>query len=67
MSLEYRSASSNINFHGASDWEPWDHAEDTAEDIEIALCEGGRIPDGLEMVLDFSGFEWSVETRETSA
>ena len=65
MKLEYRicwSASSNVTFHGHSEWEEWDDDEATEDDIYTAL-ENGGISDGLEMALIYSGFEWSIEVR----
>lgn len=64
--MEYRltwAASSNINFHGATDWEEWDDPDASEKDIYTALEDGGHISDGLEMVLQASGFEWNVEVR----
>lgn len=69
MSLEYRltwSASSNISFHGETDWEPVE-SDETREDAAKALIEGGSLPQGLEEVLDASGFAWDVEFRESTA
>lgn len=67
MSSEYRvcwSASSNISFHGATDWEAWG-SDDSADEIEDALNVGsGTIPEGLSIALDASGFEWWAEVRE---
>lgn len=66
--IEYRvcwSASSNISFHGHGDWQEANEGE-TAEEIEESLNGSGPIPEGLAMVLEESGFEWWVETREGS-
>lgn len=73
MALEYRvcwSASSNIGFKGASDWEKAFDEDITADELEDDLGEalGGRtsIPESLEIALEASGFEWWVETREAA-
>lgn len=69
MAIEYRltwSASSNINFHGESDWTEWEDEEATAEQVEDALY-AGTVPDGLGEVLEVSGFSWNVETRESGS
>lgn len=66
--MRYRvawSASSNISFHGSSDWEDWDDPEATSSEIEEALTESkGGIADGFDLVLDASGFEWWVEVED---
>lgn len=66
--LEYRvcwEASSNINFHGCTDWQPWDgDPEDSHDDIEEQLFKGGGVCEGLEEAIEGSGFGWRVETRE---
>ena len=67
--IEYRigwSASSNASFRGLSDWEPWDDEDAMGEDVELALSKASAIPEGLEMALEYCGFEWWVETRETA-
>lgn len=69
---EYRicwSASSNINFRGNTDWSVWEDEEDDAIAIENSLTEsnGSGISPGMEEALDASGFEWWVETRETTS
>lgn len=68
--IEYRvcwSASSNISFRGATDWETAEDWGETAEEVETALNDTkGGTPEGLEIALDRSGFEWWVETREAS-
>jgi hypothetical protein len=70
--IEYRicwSASSNISFRGHGDWWPANEGE-SAEDVEKALngvAGGIRLPDGLEMALEGSGFDWWVETREVES
>lgn len=64
--IEYRlcwSASSNISFRGETDWEPWSEGGTTAE-VEDALYSGRQECEGLNEVLEASGFEWWVETRE---
>lgn len=66
--IEYRlcwSASSNINFRGETDWAPWDEEDDTAEDVDRTMNSGRVDCLGLEEVLNASGFEWWVETRES--
>jgi hypothetical protein len=67
--MEYRlgwSASSNISFRGETEWTAWNEPEDDSAAIEDALTKGsGSLGDGLEIVLQESGFEWWVETRET--
>jgi hypothetical protein len=69
--IEYRvcwSASSNITFRGATEWEPWEDEDATVKDVEDALyLGGGGAIEGLSMALEASGFEWWVETREASA
>lgn len=73
--FEYRvryCASSNISFHNEFDpWEPWDGDEDSAGAIEASLNDmhGQRwnTPDGFEIALERSGFEWWVEVREAEA
>ena len=66
--IEFRvgwGASSNISFRGYSDWEPWEEDEATAEQVEDALYEAyGQLAYGLDLALEYSGFEWWVETRE---
>lgn len=60
--IEYRicwAASSNASFRGKSDWEEANEGE-TADEVEVALCN----TDGLDMALNYSGFEWWIETRE---
>jgi hypothetical protein len=58
------SASSNITFHSATDWDEWDEPDMSAEDVEERLCAvTGAIPLGLEEALEASGFEWWVETK----
>lgn len=66
--IEYRicwSASSNIAFHGATDWEEWGDEGDPEE--VLMECEDGsrqyNAPPGLDIALEASGFEWYVETR----
>lgn len=77
MAIEYRvcwSASSNISFHGKSDWQPWeDDDEATGDEVERWVSEksmdghiGFQVPEGLETALEASGFEWNVETREAA-
>lgn len=65
--LEYRicwAASSNAQFKGQSDWE-FANDDETAEEVEDALSRShGGIPEGLDIALNGSGFEWWVETRE---
>jgi hypothetical protein len=75
--IEFRvcwSASSNISFHGESDWEPWDDDEATEKEVERWVSEksmdghiGFQVPWGLDTALDVSGFDWWVETREAEA
>jgi hypothetical protein len=65
--LEYRigwNASSNASFRGASDWTPANEGE-TRADIENALYAGSQDCEGLGMALEYSGFDWWVETRES--
>ncbi len=68
--MEYRlrwSATSNISFCGETEWTAWDEPEDDSAAIEDALIKGsGSLADGLEIVLQESGFEWWVETREAN-
>ncbi len=78
MAIEYRvcwSASSNISFHGATDWQTWEqfYEEDepaptlkTVEESFDGPLDGGHValPFGLEQALEASGFDWHVETRE---
>lgn len=70
MAIEYRftwSASTNITFRGESDWQAWwGDDEMTASEVEDALY-AGTTPEGLGEVLEYSGFEWSAETREASS
>jgi len=65
--IEYRvcwNASSNASFRGASDWESWQDEDATHGEVIDALEVGAfKVPAGLEMALDQSGFEWFVETR----
>ena len=76
--IEWRvcwNASSNASFHGQTDWEAWDGPEDNQEDVrdavEIKTFDGRKVPGlnsmAFESVLEASGFEWYVETREVSA
>jgi hypothetical protein len=74
MSIEYRicwAASSNARFRGHDDWNPWDDEDATGDEVEDALSSTRNghmnLPDGLEMALEGSGFEWWVETREATA
>ena len=65
--IEYRicwSAGSNISFKGATDWNEYGGFEETPDEIEAEMCNGGQIPQGLEEALEVSGFEWWIETRE---
>jgi hypothetical protein len=57
-------ASTNASFRGASDWEriPEDMDADTWEQ---ELSRGGSVSEGLEAALEWSGFEWWVETQES--
>lgn len=70
MAVEYRicwTASSNISFRGATPWRDGADWGEDAEEIEDALDSlTGDLPEGLQMALDASGFEWRVETRETN-
>jgi hypothetical protein len=62
------SASSNISFHGQTNWQDGADWGDDAEEIEDSLDSlTGDLPPGLEMAIDASGFEWSVETREAGS
>lgn len=67
--LEYRvcwAASSNGRFRGETDWAPAAEGE-SAEDLEASLSSSaGGIPEGLDLALNGSGFEWWVETREAA-
>jgi len=67
MAVEFRvcwSASSNISFHGSSEWEEWDDEDATASEVRDALERGAVHCDGLQMVIERSGLDWHVETRE---
>ena len=67
--IQYRitwGASSNISFHGETDWKDWYDEDATAVQVEKSLCAGKMTIDGLEEALNASGFEWLVETREVS-
>lgn len=69
MSVEYRvrwAASSNASFQGATDWLPWEEEGDPDSGLE-GVATRLVLPDGLEMALEASGFEWWVETREAQA
>lgn len=72
QTIEYRirwSASSNITFNGATDWELFDLTDAAnAEEVEDYFNQTqGRYstPEGFEIALEASGFEWWVETRES--
>lgn len=71
--IEYRlcwNASTNISFEGASDWAEWGGFEETEEEVQNAASSVTgtmNIPQGLEEVLEASGFEWWVETRVAAA
>lgn len=70
MTVEYRvryEAGSNISFHNAYDeWEPWHDETATAEEVKKDLTGGAiTIPQGLEIALERSGFDWWVEPRES--
>lgn len=70
MAVEYRvcwTASSNISFRGATPWRDGADWGEDAEEIEDALSGGALAIEGLEIALDASGFEWTVETRETNS
>lgn len=61
--IEFRigwSASSNVSFHGHTDWTEWDGLD---SDVESALCNGTLTIEGLEQALEASGFDWWIETR----
>lgn len=66
--IEYRifwSASSNITFHGKSDWAPWWGFEETVAEVEQAIETSGGCPSPLlEGALEGSGFECWCEVRE---
>lgn len=68
MSYEYRvkwAATTNISFHGATDWKEWDGDEEAApKEIEDYLYTGVALPPALEEALEESGFDWTVEIRE---
>jgi hypothetical protein len=56
-------ASSNITFHGATEWEPWwGDPDDDHDAIEEELIKG-EVSEGQRLALEGSGFEWNVETR----
>lgn len=59
-------AFSNVNFRGATDWEVWDGDGDPEEVLSAPEMpnESLNMPAGLEEVLQASGFEWDIETRE---
>lgn len=73
--MEYRiywNASSNISFHGATDWQEWENEDETDEEIQDVMHNksdygsidaANNFPTGLEIALEASGFEWWVETR----
>jgi hypothetical protein len=68
--LEFRitwSATSNISFHGATPWKDGEDWGEDAEEIEDALDSlTGDLPEGLQMAIEASGFEWNVETQEVT-
>lgn len=60
-------ASTNASFQGAGEWRS---VEDdyglsmTPSEIEEDLSrQHGALPEGLEIAIEASGFEWRVETR----
>lgn len=64
---------SNISFHNDHDheWNDWEGDEDaTPEEIEKSLYDNPdptsptNLPDGLDIALNESGFEWWVVVRE---
>lgn len=60
-------ALSNASFRGASDWEPWEGYEETLEEVEFALYDGHNVSSiALDLVYQYSGFEWWAEVREVS-
>lgn len=69
--IEYRicwAASSNVSFHGESDWAEWDGFEKTPDEVLDTLnkpdgANRSALPVGLEEALECSGFEWWAETR----
>ena len=72
--IEWRvcwSASSNITFHGETDWEEADDGEtedEVRERLENQTFDGakpGPICAAMDAALEASGFEWYVETRES--
>lgn len=70
--IKYRicwNASSNISFHGETEWFEWEGDEgDSEEDIKDSLNrDGGGLPEGLSMALEACGFEWWVETQGADA
>lgn len=68
--MEYRicwSATSNISFHGSTDWEPWGGDETTDGEIQDSLVAGStQLSEGLGIAIEASGFEWWVETRKST-
>lgn len=69
--IEYRvcwSASSNITFHGATEWEAWEDEDATANQIAEEMEAGsGGAPRLLAEVLEEAGLEYWLETRETES
>ena len=66
--FEYRvcwSASSNINFRGATEWQEWwGIDEQTPAEVESTLCDfTGTSPPALDEMIDASGLDWHVEVR----
>lgn len=64
---EYRlrwSASSNITFHGESDWIEWGPAASVGEVMDDLFdAKPLGLPPGLEGALECSGFEWDCDVR----
>ncbi|HEU4706905.1 MAG TPA: hypothetical protein VFS64_06950 [Solirubrobacterales bacterium] len=68
--IEFRvcwSAATDVSFRGEGIWHQAKEGE-SAEEVELRLVKGRRsLPEGMNLALGESGFEWWVETRETNS
>lgn len=59
------SAMSNVNYYGETEWKDyWDKDATEAEILKDLQFSSSGISDGLQEVLEASGFEWDIEVRD---